>query len=362
MAVDQRLDRAKKAYLQGHGEAVGAKVPPLTSGVNPAHRQTRDSPDGRGGELTAHTSAPIACDPQGGGPQLAEAVGETGSRRRTVSSAAPPSAANAMRGSRADQGAAPVESVAGARRRAGDERRLARGRSGDRVHRRVAGVGALRSARAARLARRRGDRVHGRVVRAAGGLARLARPARDRVGARVAASFDCANALAGITSAQMPSPSARARRRRALRLRWEMIVMVCARILGLLWWWPRTWPSDEARFGAGGQRGGCDRAVYARLIRSKSGPAAEVEVGLPGTPTRASRPAALVSPASRAVSLSQPLGVFRGRDVRVARPSAGARCAPVPSPAHKTPLRPAQIGFQRCLLLVSGGPSWNSAG
>ena len=64
VAVDQRLDRAKKAYLQGHGEAVGAKVPPLTSGVNPAHRQTRDSPDGRGGELTAHTSAPIACDPR----------------------------------------------------------------------------------------------------------------------------------------------------------------------------------------------------------------------------------------------------------------------------------------------------------
>ena len=100
--------------------------------------------------------------------------------------------------------------------------------------------------------------------------------------------------------------------------------MVCARILGLLWWWPRTWPSDEARFGAGGQRGGCDRAVYARLIRSKCGPA-EVEVGLPGTPTGASRPAALVSPASRAVSLPA-----AGRDVRVARPSAGARCAPVP--------------------------------
>ena len=96
VAIDQRLDGAKKANLEGHGEPVAATVPPLAWGVNPAHRQTTGSLDGRGGELTAHTSAPIARDPQGGGPQLAEAVGETGWRRRTVSSAAPPSAANAM--------------------------------------------------------------------------------------------------------------------------------------------------------------------------------------------------------------------------------------------------------------------------
>ena len=139
----------------------------------------------------------------------------------------------------------------------------------------------------------------------------------------------------------MPSPSARARRRRALRLRWEMIVMVCARIVGLLWWWPRTWPSDEARLGAGGQRGGCDRAVYARLIRSKSDPAAEVEVGLPETPTRASRPAAWYRLASQAVSLSQPLGSFADETFELRDLPLAPRMRPGPSPgAPKTPLTP----------------------
>ena len=145
--------------------------------------------------------------------------------------------------------------------------------------------------------------------------------------------------VAGIASAQIPSPSARARRRRALRLRREMVVMVCARIVGLLVV-VASGPGLPMRRGPVPvvSAGGSDRAVYARLIRSKSGPAAEVEVGLRRRRRDGLPAGRVVSPASQAVSLSQPLGSFADETFELGDLPLAPRMRPGPSPgAPKTP-------------------------